>query len=273
MYPTLFEIFGFGVKTYGTMIAIGIGFALLYISRQTKREGLDVEKSLDITLYLVLSGVIGARLLYVLLNFGYYKNNPSAIFKIWEGGLVFYGGFLAALAVGYFMLTKNKMPVWKFLDIFATALPLGHAFGRIGCFFAGCCYGKPTDVPWAITFTNPESLAYPVLGEHIHPTQLYESASNLMIFVILNLTLKRKKFDGQNALLYIALYGTARFIIEFFRGDERGFIFDSVISTSQGVALIIVPIVLFILIFKLKVASIIETVPKNKTTNKNQKKK
>ncbi|RMF94602.1 MAG: prolipoprotein diacylglyceryl transferase [Candidatus Schekmanbacteria bacterium] len=252
MHPILINLWGLEIKTYGTLIAIGILFALFYITKQAQRENLDVQNALDISIYIVISGIIGARIMYVIVDFKYYRNDLLSIFKVWEGGLVFYGGFLAALPVGYFFLKKKKMPPGKFLDIFATALPLGHSFGRIGCFMAGCCYGKPTDVPWAVTFTNPKSLAYPVLGIPIHPTQLYESLSNLLIFLVLHLSLKRKKFDGQNAILYVILYGTARFIIEFFRGDERGFIIENAISTSQGVALILVPAAVILLVYKIR---------------------
>ena len=252
MNPILFSIFGLEIKTYGTLIAIGILCALFYIMKQAERQNLNVQNALDITIYLVISGIIGARILYVIVDFRYYRNDLLSIFKVWEGGLVFYGGFLAALPVGYFLLKRKKMPPWKFIDIFATALPLGHAFGRIGCFFAGCCYGRETDVPWAVTFTNPESLAYPVLGLHIHPTQIYESIFNLIIFFILHLSLKKKKFDGQNAILYVILYGTARFFVEFFRGDDRGFIAGNLFSTSQGVALILVPTAIAFLIYKMR---------------------
>lgn len=252
MHPILFSIFGLEIKTYGTLIAIGILCALFYIMKQAERENLDVQNALDITLYLVISGIIGARILYVIVDFRYYRDDLLSIFKVWEGGLVFYGGFLAALAVGYFLLKRKKMPPWKFIDIFATALPLGHAFGRVGCFSAGCCYGRETDVPWAVTFTNTDSLAYPVLGLHIHPTQIYESIFNLIIFFILHLSLRKKKFDGQNAILYVILYGTARFFLEFFRGDDRGFLFENLFSTSQGVALILVPVAIAFFIYKMR---------------------
>ncbi len=267
MHPILFNIFGLEIKTYGTLIAIGILLALFYIMKQAERENLDVQNALDITLYLVIAGIIGARIMYVIVEFRYYRDDLLSIFKVWEGGLVFYGGFLVALPVGYFLLKRKKMPPWKFIDIFATALPLGHAFGRVGCFMAGCCYGRETDVPWAVTFTNPKGLAYQVLGLHIHPTQIYESIFNLLIFIILHFSLKKKKFDGQNAILYVILYGTARFCVEFFRGDDRGFIIENLISTSQGVALILVPAAIAFFIYKMRQPAEAVNIRENKKNN------
>ena len=242
MYPTLFSIGPLKIHTYGTLIALGMLLALFYLSKQAKNNGLDYQKILDITIYLVLSGILGARIFYVILEYRNFENDIAGIFKIWEGGLVFYGGFITAFATGYFLIKKNKLPVWKTIDLFAPALPLAHTFGRFGCFFAGCCYGKPANILWAVTFKNPDSLASPVLNIPVHPTQIYESISNFFIFLFLNWFQKFKRFDGQVALIYIILYSIMRFTVEFFRGDERGFVLNGLLSSSQLISLILIPL-------------------------------
>lgn len=241
MHPTLFSIGPLKIHTYGALIALGILLALFYLSKQAKNNGLDYQKILDITIYLVFSGILGARIFYVIIEYRNFENDISGIFKIWEGGLVFYGGFIAAFATGYFLIKKNKLPVWKTIDLFTPAIPLAHTFGRFGCFFAGCCYGKETNVLWAVTFKNPDSLASPVLNIPVHPTQIYESLSNFFIFLFLNWFQKFKRFDGQVAWIYIILYSVMRFIVEFFRGDERGFVLNGLLSTSQLISLILIP--------------------------------
>jgi len=252
LYPTLFSLGPLKIHTYGALIALGIFLALLYLSRQAKKQGLDYQKILDITIYLVLSGVLGARIFYVILEYKNFEADFIGIFKIWEGGLVYYGGFLTAFTTGYFLIKKYKLPVWKSLDLFAPAVPLAHTFGRMGCFFAGCCYGKPTSLPWAIIFKNPDSLAQPVLNISMHPTQIYEASSNLIIFLFLNWFQNRKSFDGQIAWIYVILYSIMRFIVEFFRGDERGFVLNGLLSTSQLISLILIPSAIFMMLIMRK---------------------
>src|SRR5512143_814516 len=165
-------------------------------------------------------------------------HHPLEILMIWKGGLVFYGGFLLALFTGVWYLNRFNMPLWKVADIIAPCIALGQAIGRLGCFSAGCRYGKPTDLPWGVTFTDPNSLA--VLGVPLHPTQIYESAGALTIFAFLWLYRKKTTFEGQLFWLYVMLYSVLRFTIEFVRGDEvRGFvnIASFTLSTSQAVAI------------------------------------
>jgi phosphatidylglycerol:prolipoprotein diacylglycerol transferase len=152
--------------------------------------------------------------------------------------LVFYGGLALALPVGLWYLEHYRLPRWKTADVWAAPLPLGHAVGRLGCFAAGCCYGRPTDVPWAVTFTDPNSLA--LLGLPLHPTQLYEAFGNLLIFCFLSLYRRHRRFPGQLFWLYVLLYSCLRFFLEFFRGDPRGYIVPSLLSVSQGIALVLV---------------------------------
>ena len=227
MYPVLLKFGPLTIHTYGVLVAtgflLGIGLAVL----QAKKEGIPSNKIVDLGFYILLSAIIGSRLFFIFINASHYIKNPLDIFKIWEGGLVFYGGILFAIPT----------VIWNIADVFAPSIAIGHSIGRIGCFFAGCCYGKPAEgLPWAVTFTNPQSLAQ--IGIPLHPTQLYESAGEFINFLIL-ITLRRyKSFDGQLFLTYVLLYSILRFIVEFFRGDiGRGFIIYN-ISLSQGLSIL-----------------------------------
>lgn len=248
MYPILVKIGPLSIYTYGFFIALGFLAGIFFAVKEAKRLGEDPDMIMDLCFYILVSAIIGSRLFYVLTNPRPFLDNPVEIFKVWNGGLVFYGGFIAALITGIVYLKTKKIPVMKTTDILAPSISLAHFFGRIGCFFAGCCYGKYCELPWAVTFNNPESLA--PIGIPIHPTQLYAAASNLMIFFFLLFFRKRKKFDGQVFWIYVLLYGTTRSIIEIFRADFRGaFLFD-IFSISQVVgiiAAIISLIMLFIL--------------------------
>ncbi len=237
MHPILFKIGPFTIYTYGVMIAVGVLFGLFIVRREAKANGLDPDVYTDLCFYAIVAAVIGSRVFYVATNLDYFIRHPADAFKLWEGGLVFYGGFLFALPVVIFMLKKNRLPIGLSADIAAVAVPLAHGFGRIGCFMAGCCYGKTCNLPWAVTFRDPVSLA-PV-GIPLHPTQLYSSCSNFFIFVLLYSLRKKKSYDGQLLLAYISLYAFFRFIIEFFRNDFRG-VFIAGLSISQVIALTMV---------------------------------
>lgn len=248
MHPILFEIprIDLGswvigpipIRLYGLMIGIGFLLGITLASRRAKKEGINPELILDMGVYLLLAAIIGSRALYVATTLREFTANPLDAFAIWKGGLVFYGGLLAAVPTGIWYVKKHSLPVWKTADIMAPSISLGHAFGRLGCFFAGCCYGAPCSGPACITFTDPHSLA--PAGIPLFPTQLMESAGELVIFGLL-LTLRRyKRFDGQVFAVYLLLYAVLRFTIEFFRGDvARGVYFGGLISTSQIIAILI----------------------------------
>lgn len=247
MHPILFSIGGINIYTYGVFIAsaffLGIGLAV----KEAKREGIDPQKILDISFYLLVAAIIGSRIFYVIINMRYFIGNPVEIIKIWEGGLVFYGGFIFAIIVATYLFKKNNMPIWKTADLFAPSIPIGQMVGRLGCFFAGCCYGKPTTLPWGVTFSEPGSLAK--LDVPLHPTQLYSSLNGLIIFFILIIIRRYKRFDGQLIWTYLLLYPIGRFIIEFFRNDaERGFFLDTSLSTSQVISVILFIIAIIMLI-------------------------
>lgn len=252
MHPVLFHIGHFKLYTYGLFVAMGF-MAAIWVSQKIAKNhsnshDISPEIIMDIFFVILLSAMLGARFLYVFINFDSYKNNLIDIFKIWNGGLVFFGGLLTSVIATAVYLKIKKLNIWKIADIIAPGLALGHALGRIGCFFAGCCYGKECALPFAVKFTNPETLA--PMGIYLHPTQIYSVFANLILFFILLGLLKIKKFNGMVFLSYIMLYSLFRSIIEFFRGDFRGDFFFQFISMSQGIGLM-VSLTAFIFLFKL----------------------
>jgi phosphatidylglycerol:prolipoprotein diacylglycerol transferase len=205
--------------------------------RQGRKEGIPPERIIDIGFYVLLAALIGSRLLFVVINAGHYLRHPLDIVKIWEGGLVFYGGLLAAVPVALWYVRKHSLDMGKLMDIFAPSLAIGHAVGRLGCFSAGCCYGKPTAVPWAVTFLDPACLA--TIGVPLHPVQLYESLGEFLIFLVLITLRRHQSFKGQLFWTYSALYAMLRFVVEFFRGDvARGYLIAG-ISVSQAISVVI----------------------------------
>ncbi len=252
MHPILINIGSFNLYTYGLFMALGFLTAMQVSKINAKPHGISAEIITDIFFVILLSALVGARLLYVIINFNSYKDNLLSVFQIWNGGLVFFGGFIAAVIASVLYFKKKDLNIFQTADIIAPGIALGHAVGRIGCLFAGCCYGKVCDLPIAIKFTNSDSLA--PLNVFLHPTQVYSMISNLIIFFTLLWLQKRKKFDGMVFLIYIILYSLFRSIIEFFRGDYRGdFIFDF-ISMSQGIGFM-VSLIAFVILIKLSRSS------------------
>jgi phosphatidylglycerol---prolipoprotein diacylglyceryl transferase len=256
MHPILFEIpqFEFSswvigpipIRVYGLMVGIGFFLGIYLASRRAKKEGVDSDRILDMGVYLLLAGLVGSRLLYILTTLPDFAKNPLEAFAIWRGGLVFYGGVIVALPVGIWYVRKHNLPVWKTADIIAPYAALGHALGRLGCFFAGCCYGAPGSGPLCVTFIDSHSLA--PLGVALYATQLMESAGEFLIFVTLIVLREYKKFDGQLFWLYLIFYSILRFVVEFFRGDDvRGVYFGGFVSTSQLIAVLLSGAALFML--------------------------
>lgn len=231
MHPILIE-FGFlKIFTYGLLVATGFFVGIVLAAKQGQKDGLDSARILDLCFYLLIASILGGRLLYVVVEYRYFIANPLEMLKFWKGGLVYYGGLMAAVATAWYFMRKFDLPFWKTADVLAPSIAIGQAIGRWGCFFAGCCYGVRTDAPWAITFTNPQSLA--PLNVPLHPTQIYLSLNALVIFFILLWVQKRKRFDGQVLLTYGILYSIGRFIIEFYRGDDRGYAVPDMLSTDR----------------------------------------
>lgn len=234
MFPVLFKIGPITLYTYGLMIATGFLVAILLMMRQAAKEGESPELLMDMAFYAIIAAIVGSRVLYVIVNYQVYLANPINAFKLWEGGLVFYGGFIGAALTGFWYVKKHNLEPWKIADIAAPSIALGHSIGRWGCVAAGCCWGRPTDSWVGIIFTNPLAMAPNDIA--LYPTQLFSSLNELIIFFILIAVRPYKKFQGQLFLMWMMLYSVGRFIIEFFRGDPRGYIIPDTASTSQGIA-------------------------------------
>ena len=245
MFPRLFHIGNFSLPSYGLLVATGVLVGLWISVRNSQRQGIDPDKAWNLGILVVLCGIVGAKILYILVDLRYYASHPGEIlsFSTMQAGGVFSGGLLAALAAATWYVRKNRMPVLATCDAFAPGLALGHAIGRIGCFAAGCCWGKPTSHFWGVTFTN--ELANRWVGTPLHqalePTQLFESAVELANFFILTWLIKRKKFDGQVIGAYLFLYGFARYFLEFLRDDPgRGEVLGGLMTGTQLIAIVLV---------------------------------
>jgi phosphatidylglycerol:prolipoprotein diacylglycerol transferase len=247
MHPVLFEIGGWPVYSYGVLLAAAYLAGLQLAVVRARHAGLDSAKVMDFGIYLIIAALVGAKLMLVVVDFSYYRANPREILSLARAGGVFYGGLIAALTVGLLLVRRYKLPVWKTGDLIAPGIALGHVIGRLGCLMAGCCFGRPTSVPWAITFHNPLAglnVGTP-LDVPLHPTQLYDAGAELIILVgLLAFEKKGKPFAGRTFWVYMLLYAISRFIIEIYRGDDRGMVFN-VLSTSQAVSIAVVPVSLF----------------------------
>jgi len=249
MYPILFQSGRFHIYAYGFFIVVGFAAAAVLAALKVRKSNIKIsfENSTELFFYTVLSAFLGSRILFVLINFDFFRQHPLQIFKIWEGGLVFYGGLVPAAVVAFWVMKAHRLPVWKLADLISPLIALGLSFGRIGCFLAGCCYGKETSLPWAVVFRNPDSLAR--LNVPLHPTQLYDAANGLALFFFLSWMEKRKSFDGQIFWLFVFLYSITRFLVEIFRGDPRGFFFADLLSTSQAIGTLLAIFSLFMLFY------------------------
>ena len=259
MHPDLINIGPLTIHTYGFFVALGFITALLVTIRLGKAEGFDAQKILDMGFIMILGGIIGSRITYALMNFSYYVQYPLHFFKIWEGGLVFSGGLIFVALIMIWYSRKNKWSYWQIGDLWAPAIAIGQGIGRIGCFMAGCCYGKPTDLFCAVVFSNPKSLA--PLNIPLHPTQLYLSLSGFIIFIVLLLIRKRKSFIGQVFLWFLILHSLARIFIERFRGDLTPVFPGSEMSLTQLFSLCLL-ILAVIFLFILKTRNTVKNNPK-----------
>jgi phosphatidylglycerol---prolipoprotein diacylglyceryl transferase len=248
MYPELFAIGPVTIYTYGVLLAASYLLGLRLAMYRAKQWGLDANRVLDLGIYIIIAALIGAKVLLVVTDFDEFRRDPSAALSLARSGGVFYGGLIVAVAVAFWYIAKHRMPFWTTCDVFAPGIALGHVTGRLGCLAAGCCYGRETDVPWAITFTNP--LAAQLVGtpllKGLHPTQIYEAGAELLILILLLSTERKgRPFAGRTFWLYMFLYAISRFIIEQYRGDPRGAV--GMFSTSQFISLILGPLALIML--------------------------
>lgn len=209
--PVAFELLGRPIYWYGILVALGFLAALLHWNAHARRLDFPPAIGSDLALIVMVGGILGARLLYVAANFAYYSRHPIEIIRIDQGGLIFYGGFLAAAAGVLWMARARQLPLWKLGDFTVSALPLGHALGRVGCLLNGCCYGAPCELPWAVH----------TAGALRHPVQAYEALFNLALYFLLRRVLLRGARPGMVVATYLLAYGVWRFTVEFFRGDAR----------------------------------------------------
>jgi phosphatidylglycerol---prolipoprotein diacylglyceryl transferase len=250
MHPILFEFGGFTIYSYGVLLAaaylLGLQFALI----RARSRGLDRERVMDLGIWIIISALVGAKLLLLVVDFRQFLANPRTIVDLLRSGGVFYGGLIAAVTVALVYIWRHRLPMWTTTDVFAPGIALGHVVGRLGCLLAGCCFGRPTSVPWAISFHDPNAFATSgtPLGVSLHPTQLYEAGAEALILVFLLAFERRgRPFAGRTFWSYMLLYGVSRFIIEFYRGDPRGTVFDA-LSTSQFVSVILIPLSVVMLV-------------------------
>src|SRR3954469_16936519 len=256
MYPRMFELGAITVYTYGVLLAAAYLLGLQLAMRRAKARGLDHNRVLDLGIYIIISALVGAKLLLLITDFRTFTADPRELLTLARSGGVFYGGLILAVTVALWYIRRVGLPLWTTCDAFAPGIALGHVIGRFGCFFAGCCYGKPTTLPWGITFTDPFAAANvgTPLNVPLHPTQIYDAAAEALILAILLWTERKgKPFAGRTFWLYMLLYAISRFTIEFFRGDERGTV--GMFSTSQFISIVLAPLAIVMLVWLSRVTT------------------
>ncbi len=244
MHPVLFESGSITIYSYGFCIALGALAGFLYMARQAKLQfNLSFDQSNTLFLLLVAGGVIGGKLFIIFEDPAFYAAHPFELFS--GSGFVFYGSLITCIPCMLWFFKKNKIPVWAMLDIMAVTICILHGLGRIGCFMAGCCYGKPTENIFGVVFTSPQCQADP-LNTPLHPTQLYEVALIASILLGLLLLKRVRRFEGQLFLAYLISYASGRAILEIFRGDlSRGFVIQDYLSNSQFISLLFISLALY----------------------------
>lgn len=274
MFPRIleFELFGasLGVNSYGLMAAVGYLLAVFVAYRQAVRLEMNSDAMLDLYFWILVSSLVGSRVMYVLANLDRFSRNWLSVFYVWEGGLVFYGGLICALLTGIAVVRMKNLGYMRAADVISPVLALGHAFGRIGCYAVGCCFGKVMHSSWGARF-GPSSVAFQEMVRlkamppsarttpPLHPVQLYEAAAEVVVFIVILHLGRRKPFHGFLILSYLFMYSCLRFITEIFRGDAtRKFIWTlstpsfnkmlgldplapCFLSTSQLVSLLLLP--------------------------------
>ena len=221
MHPIAFYLGSLPIRWYGVMMALAFMAGLWTATLRARRVNVSGEIVSDITLWVMLGGILGARFVYVTT---YWKTEfaggPFAeVFMVQHGGLVYYGGLIGSTIAAVIFIVWKKLPLWKILDIFAPSIALGSVFGRIGCFLNGCCYGRVCDLPWAVAAPADHVAGGAFFHPMVHPVQIYDALLNLLLYVFLAWLFRRKKFDGQIFATYLIVYAVFRSIAEYFRGD------------------------------------------------------
>jgi phosphatidylglycerol:prolipoprotein diacylglycerol transferase len=238
MHSILFRIGPVPIFSYGFMLMVAFLVAAVLATREARRQRLEPEAILDLAPWILVASVLGARLAFVAQNADYFAAHPVEIFKVWTGGLTFHGGLAGGILAGVIFTWRRRLPFWRMADVIAPSLAIGYAIGRIGCFLNGCCYGSPTDLPWACRF--PDSLASGGLTPPSHPVQLYAAAINVGIFLILQRSARRTSTPGQVMLSYVVLYSLYRFGIEFLRRGATASVIAGLITPAQLLSLVLI---------------------------------
>jgi len=252
MYPRLFELGPVTVYTYGLLLAAAYLLGLQLARVRAARHGLDANRILDLGIYIIISALIGAKLLLLVTDWSSFRADPRELLTLARSGGVFYGGLILAVVVALWYIRRVGLPLWTTCDMFAPGIALGHVIGRFGCLFAGCCYGKPVSEPhwWTVTFTDPfaaSNVGTP-LGVPLYPTQIFEAGAELIILLFLLWSERKgRPFAGRTFWLYMLLYAISRFIIEFYRGDDRGAV--GIFSTSQFISILLAPLAVIMLVW------------------------
>ncbi len=252
MYPKLTELGPLTLHTYGFLLALAYLVSISLAASLVEKGGVPRHRAWDLGFVIVISAIIGSKLLLVLADLDFYLSQPSRFLsrEFWQAGGVYYGGLIGAVMGSAIYIRKNPdLLFWRSADAASPAIALGQGIGRIGCFAAGCDYGKPANVPWAVTFSSEYAHQYVGVPLHVplHPSQLYESLATFVMLVFLLWFYARRRFSGQVFCVYLALYGVIRFALEFYRGDVgRGFVFGGMLSTSQFISLIAIPLAIIV---------------------------
>jgi phosphatidylglycerol:prolipoprotein diacylglycerol transferase len=243
VHPILFSVGPVTIYSYGVLLASAYLLGLWLAVKRARSAGVDPARIMDLLIWVIIAALVGAKALLFVVDFEHFTSSWQEFTTLLRSGGVFYGGLIAAIVVCIWQLRKHRLPLWQSGDLFAPGIALGYMVGRLGCLAAGCCYGKPTQVAWAVTFTDPAAalnVGTP-LNVPLHPTQLYEALAGFVILIVL-LALERRgrPFAGRTFWQFVLMYAVSRFVIEFYRGDDRGMM--SVFSTSQVISLVLAPL-------------------------------
>jgi len=237
MLPTILKIGPIGLHSYGLMLAVAFLVGIRMMQREAKPLGIDPDRVADLGLLILASAIVGSRAFFVASHWPEYARQPLSALAVWDGGLTFYGGVMLALPASYWFVRSKRLPFWALADLTAQPLALGVALGRIGCFLSGCCFGKPSNLPWAVRFPA-HSIAGSVLDCTLHPTQLYDAAFGVVCFAVLRLLARRKRFTGSLFCAFLGLYGVWRFVVDFWRYYEPGQVWWG-LTNNQWVSLVL----------------------------------
>lgn len=239
MYPVLLQLGHFELRSYGVIVALSFIIGLWLSTKEAERKGLDPRLIQDFALYALLGGIAGARIYFVLFSDPeYFLQKPWEIFAVWHGGIGVIGSLIGGLIAGLWYSRKRGISFWKLADTLAPGIPLGQTVGQFACLLNGDSYGRPTDLPWAIVYTDPRSLA--PLNIPLHPIEIYEMVAYFLVFLLVWNTRKKYRANGSAFFTYLAGYGVARFSVEFFRGHPAIFAWGIPAAQVFSVLLILV---------------------------------